>query len=156
MKAMKYKILAHTEDCDIVTKGPSLEVPTLLPGIQWRAGEVNSYTAKIATPCTCGGMFLDFQLLPPFSMNIVSSPDMDQVPAARKLWVASGVQGVWVYAYAKATGLQIKQGAIDRGLRASTSWQLQGRNANGTNTVIGDDAVPWQTEFDLLDVGDNA
>ena len=58
-----------------------------------------------------------------------------------------------------ATGHEIKRclylGDNDLGDEV-LSWQLQGRNANGSNSVIGDSDHPWHSYFDLITIYDNA
>ena len=51
-----------------------------------------------------------------------------------------------------ANGAEIKQYAIKAGVPISESWQLQGHNANGSNTIINDHDVPWQDTFSVFEV----
>ena len=57
---------------------------------------------------------------------------------------------------AKATGREIKQRAMDIGIPIKIDYQLLGYNANGTNSVIGNNDIPWQEVFEFASIYDNA
>ena len=58
----------------------------------------------------------------------------------------------------KPTGWQIKYAAIRAGLAygATDDWQLLGHNANGSSSVIGNADTPWQYDFSMTRIYDNA
>ena len=56
----------------------------------------------------------------------------------------------------RATGREIKWAAMRQGVHVTLRDQLQGRNCNGSNAVIGDNEVPWQHGYDTISIYDNA
>ena len=77
----------------------------------------------------------------------------------RKVSVGIGLRNFEVEVPYDATGYDIKRCLYlgDNDLRDEIlSWQLQGRNANGSNSIIGNNDRPCHSYFDLMTIYDNA
>ena len=74
----------------------------------------------------------------------------------RQVVVGTGIQSVNIRIPSHAPGSLVKETAIKAGLPIEREWQLQGHNANGSNRVIGDSDVPWQSVFTVIPINDNA
>ena len=72
----------------------------------------------------------------------------------KRVRVDSGMGVVEVTVSTSATGRQIKNAAFSAGLKIQMNWQLQGRNRNGSNSVIGNKDRPWQDVFDVVPIDD--
>ena len=77
-------------------------------------------------------------------------------PATRSVTLYSGLTEREIVVSQDATGLEIKQAALEAGLPMELSWQLQGHNRNGSNLVVGDSDVPWHDQFTVVTIYDNA
>ena len=66
--------------------------------------------------------------------------------------------GGFVLVEDKPTGYQIKAAALHQNIipGGASDWQLLGHNANGTSSVIGNNDVPWQHDFEMNTIYDNA
>ena len=81
------------------------------------------------------------------------------VDTRRSVTVGVGLRDFTVEVPPDATGYEIKRCLYlgDNDLCEEVlSWQLQGRNANGSNSVIGNNDRPWHSYFDLMTIYDNA
>ena len=77
---------------------------------------------------------------------------------SRTVTVGVGLRDFTIEVPHEATGYEIKRCLYlgDNDLREEVlAWQLLGRNANGSSSVIGNDDRPWQSCFDLLTIYDN-
>ena len=70
-----------------------------------------------------------------------------------------GLKDVTVEVPDDATGYEVKRAVYLSGERFPDEvlgWQLQGCNANGSNSIIGNNDRPWHSDFHLLSIYDNA
>lgn len=89
------------------------------------------------------------------------SPGSNPGPATktteyRLVTVGMGIGEVRVSVPPRADGLAIKRAAKSAGLGVELWHQLQGHNANGSNSIIGDRDIPWQNDFTVIEIADNA
>ena len=68
-----------------------------------------------------------------------------------------GVNCDYILVSTDANGAEIKRNAVRQGVgRNDDVYQLAGHNMNGTQSVIGDIDVPWQHDFSMTEIHDNA